>query len=601
MTKIKNTKIYNSKERIKNFIKEHWLALVVAFVIGVVCIAPHIVFRVSMGDEYKGIYLMQTANELEYLSRMQEIVDGHWSLGSVPFYEYKESKPFIPPSAFELSFAFISKISGVSVSNLVIVSKFFLPAFLFFLIYFFVRQITKRKDLLRNKINAIIAGATVVLGYDLVDYRSLISYSKGVFSPNDFLIWTRPGNPILGGILIYLFLLVVWKLYRSENYRPLYVFWAGIILALGITSYFFTWGIILSLSGLLFFAGLIKKRYKFLKSLVFAVISGVLLSLPYFINIFSMAGDPVYAQSSARVGLFLGHTPIVNKFLVFSLIMFLGMSFLVWKISKKNIFKKDWWLFALSLILAGFIALNQQVITGKTVWPFHFVQYTIPLALTALFIIFYNFSISYKKFLRWVWWGAMFVFAFSSLCFGVYVQASTYKQSFETYKEKQKYTDVFEWIDNNSEKDCVVLSEDHDFFNRNLLVFTHCNTYLAETTGYLVPFDRFYYNYLVNTRLKGVKEDEIENYIEDNAWQTAVYLYGTEGLQYGGESPSFKNIKGSLIADYKDFLKKDFVEAVKKHKVDYLVVDTSRGGISLELKNELERIVKIGDVIIYKF
>ena len=52
----------------------------------------------------------------------------------------------------------------------------------------------------------MVTGILIVFGFDLVDYNSIISYIIGRFSPQGFLIWTRPINPVSGAILLFLFL-----------------------------------------------------------------------------------------------------------------------------------------------------------------------------------------------------------------------------------------------------------------------------------------------------------------------------------------------------------------------------------------------------------
>src|SRR3989344_2614874 len=138
-----------------NFLKRYKWALVVSFIVGFIALAPHIIFPLQLREEYKGIYMMQTANETEYLARIKEITEGHWKLGSVPFYEYKNNPPLMPPNILDFLYAGANFITGISISNLVIVSKFFLPALFFLLIYFLIRQLTRNKEFLSNKINAV--------------------------------------------------------------------------------------------------------------------------------------------------------------------------------------------------------------------------------------------------------------------------------------------------------------------------------------------------------------------------------------------------------------------------------------------------------------
>lgn len=587
-------------DSILSALKNNYLAVIIALIIGLVCIAPHIVFKVSLGSDYQGIYLMQTANELEYLGRMQEIADGHWNLGSVPFFEYKNNPSLMPSSILEILFAGASWLLKISISNLVILSKFFLPALLFLLIYFLIYQITGAAGLLSGKINAITAGLLIVLGYDLIDYRSLWSYFKGINSPGDFLLWTRPINPILGGILIYSFLMLVWHLYQNKNgkYKYILIFCGGLVLAMAITSYFFSWGMILSLVGILGIIALLKKRYDFIKKLFLICLCGFVLASPYFYNIFLASHDISYQESVLRTGLFLGHKPIFNIFLIFSLAIFLILSFFFRNRTKEKIIDKEWWLFSLCLILAGFIAFNQQIITGRAIWPFHFVQYSIPLCITALFVIFYYFKNINKK-TNYLWSIIIAVAITASLSFGIYVQASAYKQSYREYKEKQKYADAFNWINKNTEKDCVILSEDRVFLSRAIPAFTHCNVYLSNFTFFLLPTDRLHHNYFTYLRLRGISADGIEGFINDNSNSILLYLYATQTM-VKFDFKKYENVLAKMKKDYKKFLTKDFTAELKKYKLDYLVSEKQINADSLNFGDNLKLVYAVDNIFIYQ-
>ena len=563
-----------------NFFKRHKLALVASFIVGIIALAPHIIFPLQLGKEYKGVYMMQTANETEYLARIKEVTEGHWKLGAVPFYEYKNNPPLMPPNALDFLYAGANFITGISISNLVIVSKFFLPALFFLLIYFLIRQLTRNKEFLSNKINAVGSGFLIVLGYDLVDYGSLISYIRGASSPSDFLLWTRPINPIFGGMLIFGFLLIFWKLYRNEisaRKSKYLIFAAGLLFAMAIMSYFFSWGIILSFLAVFGAISLLSKNWLLLKRICLTIFLGILFSIPYLYNIYLAAKNPIYKESAVRTGIFYGRELMLNKFLILALFIFIVASLAVYLKNKNKedieFFKEKWWFVCLAMIVCGFIAFNQQVITGQTVWPYHFVQYTIPLSITAIFITLYNFS-SYGRSFRKIWIAIVFIAITASLSFGVYTQTMAYKNNFESYKERQKYAEVFDWLNNNVKKDCVILTEDKVFFNKAILIYTDCNVYFSDFNSFMLPNERLYHNYMTFLRIQSIDEKQIVEHAEESAQDIAVHFYGAEGLVYGSASPSFLASKDKFINDYKKFLQENFIEKIKKYKVDYFILES---------------------------
>ena len=587
-----------------NFFKRHKLALVASFIVGIIALAPHIIFPLQLGKEYKGVYMMQTANETEYLARIKEVTEGHWKLGAVPFYEYKNNPPLMPPNALDFLYAGANFITGISISNLVIVSKFFLPALFFLLIYFLIRQLTRNKEFLSNKINAVGSGFLIVLGYDLVDYGSLISYIRGASSPNDFLLWTRPINPIFGGMLIFGFLLIFWKLYRNEisaRKSKYLIFAAGLLFALAIMSYFFSWGIILSFLAVFGAISLLSKNWLLLKRICLTTFLGILFSTPYLYNIYMATKNSIYKESAVRTGIFYGRELMLNKFLILALFVFAAASLVVFIKNKKkesfNFLGEKWWLVCLAMITCGFIAFNQQVITGQTVWPYHFVQYTIPLSITAIFITLYNFS-SYGRSFRKIWIAIVFIAITASLSFGVYTQTMAYKNNFANYKEKQKYAEVFEWLNKNVNKDCVILIGDRQFLTKALTIYTACDTYLSDFASFIMPTARLWHNYLVYLRLSGVSENEIDSYVERENRDILVYLYAAQPMARPNFLVENRRISLEMASDYKEFLKKDFAEELKKHKITHFLVGNND---NQNLSKNLKAVYQDDNLILFEF
>jgi len=147
----------------------------------------------------------------------------------------------------------------------------------------------------------------------------------------------------------------------------------------------------------------------------------------------------------------------------------------------KNFTKKylqTWHLFGLALILGSLWVYMQQIITGKTIWPYHFVQYTIPLAMVVFSSTLFNVI---KPRAKYLWYFMVCIVIFSSLLYGIYVQASVYNMFYHDSRNVQSYVSIFDWL-NEKEKDCVVLvinETSEGGYNLAGLVpaFTHCNTY----------------------------------------------------------------------------------------------------------------------------
>lgn len=565
--------------KIRYFLYDHWLALALAVAVGLIYVGPYLAFIVSLGDEYRGIPMMQTANEDFYMARIQEVVDGHPLIGSVSFFEYKDQPPISPPVG-EILYALPSIILGASTANVLTASRFFLPAILFFLIYYLIRQLTGNENLPAGKLNAAAGALWVALGYDLIDYRSLINFFTGdqIFT-GGFLIWARPVNPILGAVFLFSFLVLVWAIIQGTRRYKVSITGAAFFLAWMIGSYFFSWGIAVSIVGVLILIFLFLKKYREAGNLASVLLLGFLFSLPYWYVTWRASQSPWYESSVLRSGLFYTHYPLMNKFLLAVLALFavfLAFDFF-WK--KKNGISfhfQLWHGFCVAFILGGLWAYNQQIITGRTVWPYHFVQYTIPLAVVVITtLVFYA-----RPRIAYGWHAFIIFVVFSSLAFGAYTQAFTYRQFYSDYKNLQSQAELFDWL-NQQDKDCVVLvarqtNSSHDL-NGLISAFTHCGTYNYNWVFSLMPDDRIYQSYLVRLFFNGVTPETIGGYLKNNRQEAQNYLFSNwKGLYGVKQFPDFSDDilpkrLDKIPDDYRRFLAQDIGEELKKYKLDFIL------------------------------
>jgi len=602
--------------KLKDKLKKHYIALIFAFFIGLLYISPHIFFIASLGDSYQNIPMAQTANEVAYLARMREILDGHPSVGSLAFYEYKHYSPMTPPIG-EILYTIPSLFFGVDITHTLIATKFILPVILFLLVYFLIFNLVNAS----KKISSIAGASLVVLGYDLVDYRGLFNFffKDGSLS-GDFLLWSRPVNPILGAIFLFSFLLAILSIIKKRSHKKIKISIAALFLALMIVTYFFSWGISLSVLGILFLIYILKKEYQTIKRLIYILVIAILITLPYFYKSYIVDQNSLFHDSSLRNGLIYSHYYLMNKILLVALFLYIFIIFIPiiknipinnkWANSLKESIKrtfKNWHFFCLALILGSIMALNQQIITGMTIWPYHFVQYTIPLSIVVLIVLLSN-GFLYK--LRFFWTFIMVSIIGSSILFGVYSQIYTYQKNYQYYSQMQSYSTAFEWL-NNQPKDSVVLinNELKGYHGSDYLIlaYTHCNVYTSSYIFSMMPEDRIYHNYLIHLRLKGIKTNDIEEYLENNKSEYRSYLFSNfAGLHGTPEFPNFHDTKlekkiEKFPEDYKQFLKKDFNYELKKYKLDYIL---SFGVMDKKILNEIlapKLVFNENNVYIYKY
>ena len=588
---------------IGDFFKQHYLAFWLAILVGLIYIAPNIFFILSLGNDYQGIPMMQTANEISYLARIREILDGYPALGSPFMFEYKDQWPIAPPIG-EMFYAIPSILFGTSPQNIVIASRFFLPLVLFLLVYFLIYKLAS-SGTFSNKINGIAGALLVTLGYDLADYHIISAFLKdGQALAGNFLLWARPVNPIFGAIFLMSFLLFIWSIVQEKSNKKT-IAGASIFLALMIMSYFFSWGIAVSVLAVLILIYFLKRNYSAVKNLIVVIFFGVIFASPYWYISWQASKSSWYEDSLLRSGLFYTHYPLLNKLMLAVLAVFVAaVLFYALKYSDKaaalryRIFGslQDWHWFCLALVLGSLWAYSQQIITGRTVWPYHFVQYSIPLAIIVLMVLFYNI---FRKESVWLWRAGIFAVVSASLSFGIYTQASVYKSGvYEYYRYLQSYAPLFDEL-NRKEKDCVVLvredGPESKMLNVMIPAFTHCNRYSSTEAPSLMPNERSSHSYLVALRLKGVEAGAIDEYLQTNKREARGYLFSNWLGVFDYPAKDFPDFSDSLLEQrlkefpkaYRQFMARDFKAELEKYRLDYI----------LSVEPLLESIVgQLGDV-----
>lgn len=559
---------------IKKFILDNILVLVFAILVGIASGMPQTLALFDIGDDYKGIPFLYQDDEYVYLSRIQEISDGNFLASSPMFHEYKNYLITTPPVPEYIYFG-LSKLLNLSLISFVYLSKFLFPATLFLLVYILVFKLTERGgDSFLRKLNAITSGLLVTLGYDLVNFSNLfnILFNK----PSNLIIpvWDRLVNPISGGIFLFLFLILIWEVLSGK--RRL-IIPSAIILFL-MSGYIFSIGIAISLLFILIVALFLKKDYFTAKSLIYVFL---VFSLLFSIFIACALNTEYIATNPQRIGLFLTHEPLINKLLVLVSFVFLAISALFYKKEIKSGKNNNWWYFSLFLIIASFLSYNQQILTGKTVWPQHFVQYSIPISIVVLMVIFFNFF-SHKKRTY-----SLFLAVLILICFLSGIKSSlTYEYVMPDFIQKQKYGDVISWVNKKTLKNCVIFSLDSNI-NYMVPALTHCDVYFSEWVFSGVPDSRIMDNYLLTLKIRGVGAVDIDKYLSLNRREVTSFFY-RNWMDFFFQSNDlwltkirdseeinnwFSKLSDEISVKYKNYLETDMLLNIHKYKFDYFIVN----------------------------
>lgn len=546
---------------------------------------------VQLGAVYQGIVPLYYADGNNYRARIQEVLDGRPMAVSAYLHEYKQ-EPFNIAPVGEWLYAIPALLIGISAVQWAYF--FLLPAALFLLVYFFTRKLLG-EETIDAELTALAAGLLVLFGFEFVDYHYVFSLVSGG-DPAAF-VWTRPVNPILGAIQLFGLLLLLWKMADARDWKLI----VGIgVLVASMIGYFFAWGMSLAILGGLFVISVARKNYILSRDLFYAGVISVGAVSPYLYGaLLTLSGDEG-VRASMRTGMFYTHEFVVNNVLslasVAITILFIGATRYMPQTILGN---AKSWTFIFALLIAGWVAFNEQVVTGRQIWHHHFVQYTVPFVYVTLLSAGY---ISIRVFVPRTWRvviiGAIVVMS----AHGIYTATTVHKVPLEVFRKEQEFSQLIIWLKQNTVDECVILSPDNktgQFIN----AYTQCDVYVSGEALYAVPAERVLHNYLLLVRLKGISTADARSYFFEREREVRGYMFDDWHQLFGnGKDEWFVSKAEYLVSAYEEFTQVSLKERLHEYRVDYLV--WREGEILPEVLNELgvsDTPQKVGEFYLYEF
>ncbi len=568
--------------RAKTILSSHKRAIFYALVVGMLFTLPQVLARIELGGAYQGAPFLYQSDDENYLANIEDILDGHVTASSPIYFGYKDSPAVILPFG-EYLYVLPSVLLHIPILLVVELSKFAFPALLFLLVYALVFSLTQRDgDEEDAKLGAVAGGLLVLLGYDFVDPAHVHAVITGAAGIGYSTIWARLVNPISGGLFLFLFLMLLWKLFNGKTRLLPYA--AGVLLAV-MTGYVFSFGVGLSVTALLCVIAFAQKKPREAWSFVKVIGLGVLPATASGLFVLFSQAASAGGSTLAKAGLLHTHVPLVNRFLLLALVAFALVS--AWLFLKRSNLLKDsaWWWFSFAFLVGTFLTFIQQVVTGVTVWPQHLVQYSIPVVYVVGMVVLYR---CVRPWSRSLWAGLTYVILIASLAYGALV-VSSYRTDMAAYASDQRYVPVYAWLNSHTANgDCVVLvSEKENYLSGKIPAYTHCDDYYSVQNYYGVPQDRIESGYLLWLRVRGITVADVHAYLESHRPEVRSTMF-TNWLElwHASGDPWLQaiQVKGALAAwedaaaarletDYLAFLKGDFKAELEKYKLDYVVWD----------------------------
>jgi len=369
-------------------IKNHRLAITLAIIIAFIYVSHHAVLERELKNKDKEYLpvLTQTDDRQFILPKVKYVFDNGVMSGDVATKEYAGSKTFLPPLPHYI-LGYISRIIG-SLKWGFIISSFILPPIIFLLLYLLAFEITRKKG-----ISLLFATVSSIIPRYLAFFPLFNKYYQAWFidqliNLQQRLPFNRLEDPMLTLPFFILFLyLFVRTINRLERYTP---YFAALSFSLLFYTYFYyyVYSSAALFVAIIFF--LLYKDFINVKRVSIIFFGGLILSIPYWKNLFELQKMPFYEDIVSRIGPEKGYNLFTYPRVIFAYIQHLGLAILSLVWFKK--YSRPLAIFFSSILLPVFAVYNFQIITGFNPQPDHWIKPT-QVILTLTFIIFFWYAI----------------------------------------------------------------------------------------------------------------------------------------------------------------------------------------------------------------
>ncbi len=357
--------------------RTRWLLGVAAgLVLAVLAIYPQLNLRQIRGAEYNGAFASADLDEMAYASYLQAIIDGRPRLNDPYTGRDATAADPQPESLFSIQFAsaYIAAVParalGLSASQLMPSISIFAAFFTALALFWLLLSITDDSLLAMAGTLIVMTGAALAVGLGAVNSF----YDGGVAYP--FFPYLRRHIPAVGFPFLFAFFACLWKginAERREN-RLLWCILSTACFTVLVFSYFYLWTTAAAALAALTAVTLLLRSDDWKLDLQFLVATGILsvfALLPYALLLSKRNEIMDKAQLLVHTR---QHDLFRNIELIGYAVIFVVAGAMALKILK-NTGKAVHFILALAAVPV--IVMNQQVVTGRSLQPFHYEYYVV--------------------------------------------------------------------------------------------------------------------------------------------------------------------------------------------------------------------------------
>src|SRR3989344_3460902 len=338
-------------------LRSHWSALAAALLVALFVASPIIVFPYVAGSEYRGINIMHFgSDEYLYLVRGKDALEGNRlgqpflaevKSGQDPTFSYAEKMLVAPLRILGVS----ERVNIVTYYNIL---NFISVVVIVLLMYAFALRLSG------NRAIALAGAVFAITGYSITEAHTLFYSSYDVYGRSVF--------PFMSSIPFFGFLIALHEaLVVRRDWRSSIV--AGFILGLLCYIYFHAWAFAFALvAALALLYALLRDWPRVIQVCAIGAL-GAVLGAYNIIQLFLYVGGPFAAQLSYFYYAIEGHFCVMSNTGLATAVLLLILVYRRGRDANTP--------FIAAVIAAGWIAVNQQIITGRVVQYGHYFWYFI--------------------------------------------------------------------------------------------------------------------------------------------------------------------------------------------------------------------------------
>jgi len=474
-------------QKIKNillFCLRHWPGIFAALCAAVLVVAPLAAFPFVARDAYHGINIAHFGDdEHYYLTRMEEALEGH-ALGQPILAEGKGAQD--PTFSYvELAIAFPLRLVGIAhldatalLNTLNAIGVFVVVL----LMYAFMFSLSGDGFL------AAALALFAVCGYSIV-------YNKGLFY-SDFDIYGRSLWPWASSIPFFAFLIALYKSVVIRTGKMALVA-AAVLFGVLFYVYFYAWTFALALLCALVLMYLLAREWRRFLEVCIVGAGGLLIGAFNVTRLLVFYATPTGKQLAFFLNQQHSHAAVFSKIGFVAAIIVGLFSLYAWKRRDKSEFPVL--LFLWAVICAGWIALDQQVLSGRLVQYGHYYWYFIvPLSIMVIGYCVYKFL---PARFRFVLPTTLVVLALLNSSVGQYRSFST---TYDSKIREQTYAPLLSKL-NTLPTGTVFTGSGGDVFEFLITIYTQDNLYwMPAAELHVFPIDRLKETLLVYLSLNPI-------------------------------------------------------------------------------------------------